>query len=232
VATLTNPVSDLTNGADDLRGEADADLIYGQGDADYVEGNQGDDYIEGNDGADTLKGQEDNDDVVGGTGRINTDPENGTDGRLDEGEVLIQGGPGFDHIGGDNALIRRTLVGGNWAANTFNDGVQHDPIRLLDIANTGGGNANKDLNTSGGDTIEGNEDDDLIYGQGNDASDPDGPTPVRDLLYGNDGDDYMEGNAGNDYMEGNDGQDDMIGGTGLLRGDVATGVNGRFDGND
>jgi hypothetical protein len=33
------------------------------------------------------------------------------------------------------------------------------------------------------------------------------------MLFGNEGDDFMEGNHGADYMEGNEGEDDMWGGS-------------------
>ena len=226
VATLTNAVDVDTHGADTIFGEADDDRLYGQGDDDTIEGDAGDDYIEGNDGADTLKGELGNDDVVGGTGRINFDPPEGVDGRLDKGETLIQGGPGFDHITGDNGIIVRVLVDGNWVRNTYNDGIQHELIRLRDIATSA--TLTKDALTSGGDTIEGNEDDDVIYGQGNNGLNG-YPSGEHDVINGNAGDDYMEGNAGGDYMQGDDHQDDMLGGTGRLQGDPAGGVPGRAD---
>ena len=217
VASVTNSVSALTSGGDTMRGEADADLMYGQGASDVMEGNGGDDYMEGNAANDTIRGHVGNDDIIGGTGRINTDPPAGTNGRLDSGETLIAGGPGFDTIGGDNSIIVRVLTGaGQWVTNTFNAGIQHETIRLLDI------NSPNHLVVSGGEVIiEGNEDDDVMYGQGGD-----------DTMRGNDGDDYMEGNAADDNISGDAGQDDIVGGTGRVGLDPATGVDGRFDGVD
>jgi Ca2+-binding RTX toxin-like protein len=179
--------------------------------------------MEGNEGTDTLHGQDGNDDMIGGTGRINTDPATGVDGRLDSGETM-SGGPGFDWMTGDNGIVRRTLSGsGAWLQNTFNDGIQHERIQLLDVASLT--NPAVPTDVSGGDTMAGNEHDDVMYGQGNGAGTP-------DTMNGNDGDDYMEGNAGGDVMEGNANQDDMIGGTGRINQDPAAGVNGRFDGDD
>jgi Ca2+-binding RTX toxin-like protein len=209
-----------TNGADIIHGEANDDVAYGQGDGDTEFGEAGDDYLEGNEGADTIHGAEGNDDIIGGTGRINFDPPTGVDGRLDAGETL-SGGPGFDVMAGDNAIIRRVLDGnGAWLQNTFNDGVQHERIQLLDIASRS--NPNVPTDVSGGDVMEGNEHDDLMYGQGN-------GTGVPDDMKGNDGDDYMEGNAGGDLMQGNAQQDDMLGGTGRVNQDPPAGTPGRFD---
>ena len=218
------PVPEETNGPDQMFGELDDDVMYGQGDGDHMEGAAGDDYMEGNEGTDTILGEDGNDDMIGGTGRINFDPPTGTDGRLDAAEQM-SGGDGFDVMAGDNAIIRRVIQSGSWLQNTFNDGVQHERVQLLDLASLSNPNVPGDV--SGGDTMEGNADDDVMYGQGN-AGAADDP----DVMSGNAGDDYMEGNAGGDIMDGNANQDDMIGGTGRVNQDPAGGTNGRFDGDD
>lgn len=182
-----DPVDGVDNDGDGLMDE--------DGGGDYMHGGDGDDYMEGNAGADWLFGDGGNDDMVGGTGRINEDPETGTDGRLDGGDTMF-GGTGYDVMAGDNALLVRTLVNGQWQGNTYNDGIQHEPRRLLDV------DSPDTAVVSGGDTMYGNEQDDLMYGQGG-----------NDLMFGNEGDDFMEGNAGSDTMHGNEDQDDMIGGT-------------------
>jgi Ca2+-binding RTX toxin-like protein len=184
-----------SSGGDTIRGEANDDLIYGQGDADMLFGGTGEDYMEGNADDDTMEGNEGNDDMVGGTGRINSDPASGTNGRLD-GSDTMHGNAGFDVMAGDNALLIRTLVNGQWESNTFNDGIQHEPRILLDI------DSPDSAVVSDGDFMHGGDHDDLMYGQGGD-----------DEMHGNAGDDFMEGNADSDTMTGDEDDDDMIGGT-------------------
>ncbi|KPJ68944.1 MAG: hypothetical protein AMS14_11900, partial [Planctomycetes bacterium DG_20] len=237
-----------TSGGDILYGEANDDVMYGQGADDTMYGGPGDDYMEGNDGSDAMAGEDDNDDMVGGTGRINDDPDTGTNGRLDAGEVNMTGGDGFDVMAGDNAIIVRVLVDGKWVSNTFNDGIQHERIVLLDI------NSPHMALVSGGDTMFGDDDDDVMYGQGNGADDDadddgridedpmdsvdndgDGSTDEDaggDVMHGGNGEDYMEGNHGADFMYGEAGQDDMIGGTGRVGDDPEIGTDGRLDGDD
>ena len=122
---------------------------------------------------------------------------------------------GFDVMAGDNGIITRTLVAGRWKRNTFNDGIQHERIILLDI------DSDHTALVSGGDVMTGDDDDDVMYGQGGD-----------DKMHGARGHDYMEGNAGNDTMAGDAGQDDLVGGTGRVGDDPETGVPGRLDGDD
>jgi Ca2+-binding RTX toxin-like protein len=133
--------------------------------------------------------------MVGGTGRIKDDPPGGVDGRLDANDIM-HGNEDFDVMAGDNAILVRTLVNGEWIKNTFNDGLQHEPRILLDE------NSAVALLVSGGDLMRGGSHDDLMYGQAGD-----------DDMDGNEGDDFMEGNSDDDLMLGSEDQDDMIGGT-------------------
>ncbi len=214
VAMVDAAAADGTGGDDTLFGEASDDRLYGQGGDDKLSGGAGDDHMEGNAGHDGLSGDAGHDDMVGGTGRINNDPKTGEPGRTD-GDDIMAGGAFFDVMAGDNALIRRRLVEGRWVTNTYNDGIQHERIFLLDIDSD-------DLAVvSGNDTMYGDEDDDVIYAQGR-----------ADELHGGDGHDYLEGNAGDDILFGNGGQDDMIGGTGQVNDDPPIGRNGRLDGAD
>ena len=211
VATIP---ADGTSGADKLFGQANDDILYGQGDDDSMSGGDGQDYVEGNAGDDRMAGDAGSDDMIGGTGRINDDLETGYPGRLDGNDILA-GGTQYDVMAGDNALIRRTLVDGQWVSNTFNNGIQHEQIWLLDV------DSDFVSVVSGRDMICGDEDDDLLYAQGKD-----------DEMHGGSGHDYLEGNAGDDTMFGNGGQDDMVGGTGRINRDLPTGTPGRLDGSD
>jgi Ca2+-binding RTX toxin-like protein len=229
VATTSNAVDDDTNGADVMRGEADDDLMYGQGDDDDMDGGAGDDFMEGNAGSDTIVGGLGNDDMIGGTGHINDDPfyddpdhglrPIGADDRLDGAEDM-SGEEGYDWMAGDNAVISRVLDDdGAWVPDP-NGGIKRHRIWLHDVATVGG--PTRSPSVSGGDIMHGNEDNDVLYGQGNGAS-------GSDVMHGDAGDDYMEGNAGSDVMHGGADQDDMTGGTGVINDDPLTGVNGRLD---
>lgn len=193
------------SGPEDIYGQGGDDLIYGQGGDDHIWGGSGDDYAEGNAGMDMVEGEAGNDDLLGGTGRINSDGSKGADGRIDGGDTL-RGGPGFDVIAGDNAVLARTLISGRWQQNTFNGGIRHDPRILRDV------DAAQSSLVSGADILYGDADDDLLYGQGG-----------SDRVYGGTGDDYAEGNAANDRIYGEGGQDDLIGGSSEF---------GRSDGDD
>jgi Ca2+-binding RTX toxin-like protein len=195
VGTVTYAPAGDVSGGDLLRGEDHDDIMYGQGGDDNMQGDGGDDYMEGNAGTDTMSGNLGNDDMVGGTGRINDDPATGVNGRLDAND-LMYGNEGFDVMAGDNAILVRTLIDGQWVSNTFNDGIQHEDRILLDE------NSSDALFVSGADEMHGGAQDDLMYGQAGD-----------DQMYGDDDDDLMEGNSDSDTMRGGADQDDMIGGT-------------------
>ena len=186
VATTSSTPAAGTSGDDYLYGDAARDIQYGQGGNDVIHGGAGDDYAEGNAGGDQIFGEEGNDDLVGGSKDA---------GRIDTGDV-ISGGPGYDVIAGDNAVLARVLVAGHWVKNTYDDGISHQTRVLQDIDS-----ANSAL-VSGNDFITGGSENDLIYGQGG-----------SDTIQGNEGDDFIEGNAGGDQIDGNEGQDDIIGGT-------------------
>ena len=51
-------------------------------------------------------------------------PPPALNGRLDANDFMY-GNDGFDVMAGDNAILVRTLVGGQWVSNTFNAGIQH-----------------------------------------------------------------------------------------------------------
>ena len=266
-ATLTAPTLDVgTSGADRIYGEANEDVLFGGGGADQVSGDNlrnsagtitlnmlsvaGDDFLFGNNGADTLYGDGGQDDITGGTGRTTGDNDIATtsddstavNGRLD-GADLVYGGDGvggvsssdFDVIAGDNATIDRPLTGGLWQTNTFNAG-RVRTVTIYDVATL---TFNPGVTTSGGDTIYGEANDDVIYaGGGNDTVRGYHLTAITGIA--NDGPDFIFGNAGNDTLYGDGGQDDLVGGTGRTTSDNnfntgsddGSAVDGRLDGND
>ncbi|HVM52706.1 MAG TPA: calcium-binding protein [Acidimicrobiales bacterium] len=216
VGMVDDPAGPGTSDGDLMRGEADDDLMYGQGGPDDMQGGGGDDHMQGNEGADLMLGQAGNDDMVGGTGRINLDPVQGTPGRLDTGETEMRGGDGFDWMAGDNAIIERVLVDGEWVPDP-NGGVFRHVLRMPDLFDHASpfGGSRDEADVSGPDTMFGDADHDVMYGQGNgDLADD----VIGDVLSGGFGDDHIEGNEGGDQIHGNTGEDDLIGGTGKVLG--------------
>ena len=137
--------------------------MFGQGSNDTMNGGDASDYMEGNDGTDLMSGDGGDDDMVGG-GSANDAlgggaPTTGTivpvrlgDGLLDQGELDMSGGSGVDWMAGDNAFMNRVLFGD---ADT--------PIDLFDV------NSADEALVSGGDTMHGDDGDDVMFGQGNGA---------------------------------------------------------------
>ena len=216
VGMVDDPAGDGTGEGDFLYGEANDDVMFGQAGADEMHGGSGDDAMQGNDGADTMLGGDGNDDMVGGTGRINLDPVQGTPGRLDDGETEMRGGAGHDWMAGDNAIIERVLVDGEWVEDP-NGGVYRHVLRMPDLFDQDepfGGSLDEDQ-VSGADEISGDAGNDVMYGQGNRALADD---VLGDELYGGADDDRIEGGEGGDLIEGGGGEDDLVGGTGKVLG--------------
>src|SRR4029453_5189094 len=228
VATVTTPAPAGTSGDDTINGEDAHDRIYGQGGGDHIQGGLNDDFVFGNAGDDTIFGNEGQDDLIGGTGR--TDSSSATsavDGRLD-GVDTIHGNDSFDAIAGDNARMVRSTTDadasdnpGLWKTNTFNAAIDRT-IALMDVAVVG---TPAGTGTSGNDKLLGDNQDDVIYGQGG-----------NDGISGGNDQDVLEGNAngtGNapnpdatayptwpnfagDVIHGDAGADDIAGGTGWI----------------
>jgi Ca2+-binding RTX toxin-like protein len=221
LAVVDGPVLASTNGPDAMNGDAGTDFMFGQGSDDTMSGGDDPDYMEGNDGVDNMSGGGGDDDMVGGGSADDgiIVPERVGDGLLDQGELNMSGGDGVDWMTGDNALMNRVL---------FDD--TDTPIDLFDV------NSPDEALVSGGDTMFGDADDDVIFGQGNgaqgDQSDPpdgldndgdgaideDGAPWLGDTISGGGGDDYVEGNHGSDLIFGDAGDDDLIGGGSAIDG--------------
>ncbi len=243
VATVADllPLTNGTSGNDAIQGNDGVDVAYGQGGEDMIQGNAGDDHLEGNASDDTIHGNEGQDDVVGGTGRtFSNDESTAAAGRIDNAtgddaaNDTLHGGNGDgavasgddDVIVGDNATVDRvrgTLgtagaelnrlpFNGAWGEATWDEPNILRVIRLLDVATTA--NTAPEANgTNGDDTINGEANEDVLFGQGGadtitgDDADLDG-ADVGDAG----GDDYIEGSGGADTIRGDLGQDDITGG--------------------
>ena len=258
VATAGSPAGAGTSGADFVYGNDGVDVAYGQGADDTIQGNEADDHLEGNAGDDTITGNEGRDDVVGGTGRTFSNNEStATAGRIDEGDEgdpndTLHGGGGLggvatdddDVVTGDNATVDRLLgplpaagnaelgrlpFNGAWGEATWDEPNILRVIRLLDVATTASHVAETN-GTNGADTINGEADEDVLFGQGSadtisgddadlDAADP-GDTAA---------DDYIEGNGGADTIHGNLGEDDITGGGSAANGVLDANRDGTLD---
>jgi len=221
LAGVGNPaVLGSAHGGDTMNGDGGTDFMFGQGSNDTMSGGDLPDYMEGNDGNDTMAGNDGDDDMIGGGSALDgiMDRIRVGEGLHDEGETNMSGGDGTDWMAGDNAFMNRVLFG------EFDT-----PIDLFDV------NSSDEALVSGGDTMEGNDGEDIMFGQGNGSqsnqSDPpdgvdndgDGATDEDaawdgDTMSGGADDDYIEGNHGSDLIYGNGGNDDLIGGGSALDG--------------
>jgi Ca2+-binding RTX toxin-like protein len=141
-----------------------------------------------------------------------------TDNRLDlnaESFSNIEGKTGNMAVARGTVIENATMgagsdtVIGNAAANLIDGGMGNDSLR-------GGAGADRLRGESGNDTLEGGagadilsggDGDDFIFG-GDTASDR------RDLIYGGEGNDYLDGSYGNDELHGGNGSDTVLGGHG------------------
>ena len=182
-----------TSGADTINGGDASDVVLAQGGTDTVHGDGGDDLLEGGPARDVVSGDLGQDDVVGGSSA-------GQDAGTGQPDVddLLSGGSGADVVAGDNALVLRVDDAGiAFSPVTDRDGMgARRAVRLLDLGHAPAGG------TSGGDTITGDADPDVVFAGGGD-----------DLVNGNDGDDHLEGNQAADRLFGDAGEDDLLGGS-------------------
>lgn len=213
--------------ADDLVGDALANLMFGGDGNDLIQGRAGNDHLFGGLGNDTLRGDDGNDTLEGGAGNDNLAGGDGND--------LIFGGDGHDNMGGSYG---NDSIWGGAGNDTIGAGAGDDVAWGEDgddFVSGGAGNdtlyggaGNDGMSGSfGSDLMEGGPGDDnmgggfgrdtLFGGSGNDTI---GAGPDDDLLYGLAGNDFLAGGPGNDRLFGGDGNDRLNGGDGN---DVLTG---------
>ncbi len=183
-----------SSGGDIMEGGAANDVLYGQSGDDTLSGGGDDDYMEGNAGKDILNGDDDDDDLTGGSGHDNGGAggasrslANVNDDNIGGAGDTLNGGAGVDFMAGDNANVTRNSPR---LIVLYNVDFADDALTV-------------DGALSGDDTLNGDADDDVMYGQGD-----------NDTLNGGAGDDYLEGNSGVDLLHGDADEDDLIGGSG------------------
>ncbi|MCU0548576.1 MAG: DUF4347 domain-containing protein [Leptolyngbya sp. Prado105] len=222
------------------------------GSNDIINGNDGSDIVLGGFGADVMTGETGEDVLVGDNGRVqfatgiltkveSIDPGQGGNDVIagNAGNDIAIGGLGDDTISGDAGLD--TLLGDNGSVvradgtPQANDVYSTDPtFGGRDVITGGldndliiGGSGNSDALDLGGDTLSGNEGDDIIIGDNaditRDSSDStelvESLFPIQggdDTINGNDGNDLILGGFANDTISGNAGSDIILGDHGKI----------------
>ena len=213
-----------------LGGEGD-DYLYGEDGNDVLQGESGNDYLIGGDGDDILTGGTGNDYLAGGNGadlylfnkgfghdtldNIDADADGTAADVIRFGEEILTQNVELKRQGFDLIIT----VG-------YDDGSEEDSVRILSYFDRQGTTStvvdriefadgtvwdydyvsehwNSVPGEGGGETIDGNEQDNSLSG-----------TDGDDILLGYDGDDSLYGNGGNDWIEGGRGDDFLSGGAG------------------
>lgn len=205
--------------ADDLRGDAQANLIYGGAGNDYLYGREGDDSLIGGDGNDVLIGGPGRDRLYGGVGDDMLYPGDSRDyPSAGAGKHIVDGGDGYDFVNYSNLVI------GIYA----NLGSNGSTIYQGDVLDTGDAYANVEglIGTQLKDILIGTGGDSWIYGLGGDDVIDAGYNPFglsgvhffggdgNDTLQGGGGDDWIYGDAGDDTIRTYSGDDHAFGGAG------------------
>ena len=177
-------------GADQLRGNASANVLDGGAGSDTVLGAAGNDTINGGTGTDTLLGGAGNDTINGGTGSDAIDGGTGND--------LLLGGTGADTFVG----------GGDTDTVSYADHTGGVTVGIDDVADDGiggeGDNVTTDvenlIGTSAADVITGSTTDNVLDGR--DGDDTLIGLPGANILLGGNGSDILIGDVDNDTFDG------------------------------
>jgi len=212
-------------------GSGDDHIFYGDGD-DIVYAGDGDDIIGGADtnssGTNTLDGGAGNDQVIGGSGDDTIYGDTGDDFLVGgAGADTLFGGEGSDLFAITDDHERTDVVGGetgsDYDAVAFANFISSSPVVVTFTADEAGQYSFTE--TAGFGTFTEIE---AFYGTGNDDQLNASLSSVRQELFGNGGDDYVQGGSAGDVLYGGDGNDTIIG-----EGYVASGsnmiVNGSFE---
>ncbi|RMA42342.1 peptidoglycan DD-metalloendopeptidase family protein [Rhodophyticola porphyridii] len=197
-------------GLDVIDGGPGLDAIYGMGGSDVLLGGLGNDTLDGGSGDDGLNGQSGNDVLRGGLDNDNLAGSSGDDELYGEdGDDFLTGGLGADLVDGG--------PGRDQASYKFSsEGVAID----LAAGTASGGTAAGDvllgiedlLGSAHGDVLTGDGFENRFYGQGGNDHLIGGLGPDR--LFGEDGDDTLEGGEDDDRLDGGAGADEIDGGLG------------------
>lgn len=227
------------NGPNTIYGLGGDDVLIGQQYNDFLDGGDGGDSLQGNDGDDTLVGGAGNDNLTGGAGadtyifnigsgvdtifRTEADTDKDTvlfgsgitasniNLKRENYDLLISYGT-VDKLRIDGYFMEPPLGNSPVGSIKFSDGLVWDTAAVKGMMLAA---------TSGNDTIEGYDSDDIInaangddtiYGWG--GNDTLIGENGDDTLYGVNGDDLLIGGSGADYLSGDNGNDTLEGGSG------------------
>lgn len=228
------PVAGATDGNDQLYGGSGNDLIDGLAGDDLLFGSAGNDVVQGGSGNDRLVGGDGNDTLDGGTGNDVLDGGTGDDRLIGGGgsDVFRYGiGYGNDTIAADGGTeLRQVQLFDIPGPSAVRFGMQ-DGSLILTVEETGetltiegysgangptarivfadGTELTQDTMWASANSIEGSNDDDVMYGYGGD--DELFGKYGYDTLFGGDGDDFLSGGWGKDNLYGGNGNDLMYG---------------------
>jgi len=171
-----------------------------------VNGDAGNDTITGGSGNDTLNGGDDDDLLSGGGGNDTINGGTGTDTIAESGDVdFTIDASSLTGVGTDqfSDIEQASLTGGD-SANTIDASLFTGSVTVT----AGAGN----------DTVIGSDNDDQIFGDGDNDSlvgglgnDTLNGGADDDEVFGGEGDDFVLGGAGSDTLDGENGNDDIRG---------------------
>ena len=192
------PEADGPNTGDTIFGDDGNDSISGDNGDDHLFGGNDNDSLAGANGADDMHGQTGDDTLTGGKGDDQGDGGPGADKIFGEaGSDTLKGGPDNDVIVGSDDNTGTTGVGDDIGGGPGND------LIFGDQAVPSGGTFVESGTFLGNDLINGDEGDDIVWGQ--DGTDTINGGADADQLHGENGPDVMNGNAGTDTMFGDNG---------------------------
>ncbi|MGI2027111.1 LEPR-XLL domain-containing protein [Endozoicomonas acroporae] len=229
-----------------------------QGGDDIVDGNAGDDVVIAGFGNDTIRGGTDNDILLGDSGQLNyvdgdtdlttldsvmtIDADLGGDDHISgqSGDDIIFGGAGSDSLFGDGSVNRLAIID-----ESDNDIIIGDLGAIALVSNRAVRIYSTDTNVGDSDTIQGNEDNDIIIAgaggdgvkgnQGNDwiladfgevdlrngqqvlsTASGDSHSTGDDIVDAGEGENRILGGLGDDQITAGTGADDVLGDNGSL----------------
>ena len=241
VVSPATTVINGTAGADNLRGDAQANTLNGLAGDDYLYGGAGDDVLNGGDGNDSLYGDIGNDILDGGAGNDRLSGDTGNDtyrfyrgmgqdtivdfdptvGNVDTLQVAADITPADVLVSRDGGYLTLAIKGtSDKVTITFFNDVNYSFERVLFADGTTWDlealkNMTRGTPSQGADMLYGDSGTDVLDGLAG-----------NDRIYGGAGDDRLIGGAGNDNLYGEAGNDTLEGGDGndSLNGDAGNDI--------
>lgn len=219
--TLTD-IENLTgsNFGDNLTGDGNANVLQGLAGNDILNGGAGNDTYRFGlaDGMDTISDSGGNDTIIIETNGATLSSLNFA--RSGASDLVIQ-------FNGQQITVQGQYDGGKVENIQFEGGASFQgysladgtPYNLLTATSatgdpSGGPGNDVAVGTSSGESVDGRDGNDLLFGNGENDTVGNFGEVGDDLLVGGDGNDDMNGHTGNDVLLGGDGNDKLVGGEG------------------